>query len=84
MLPYKITKSRPGTKLADHPLAKQFEACNSVTSFLRDRAQAFHESRGADGKCMRSLKCVVYVLAYPPLPDAALSQTIGLVVPSQE
>jgi len=71
-----------GTKLADHPLAKQLEACDSVdsvTSFLQERARSFHEFRGEDGKFMRSLKRVVHVL-YTLSTNAALGESIGLVV----
>ncbi len=75
-------EKQTGTKLADHPLARQLEACDSVdsvTSFLQERARAFQEFRGKDGKCMRSLKRVVYVL-YTLSTNAALGESIGLVV----
>ena len=75
-------ENQTGTKLADHPLAKQLEACNSVdsvASFLQERARAFHEFRGEDGKFMRSLKRVVHVL-YTLSTNAALGESIGLVV----
>ena len=75
-------EKKTGTKLADHPLAKQLEACdsvNSVTSFLQERARAFQEFRGEDGKCMRSLKRVVHVL-YTLSTSAAVGESIGLVV----
>ena len=75
-------ENHTGTKLADHPLAKQLEACDSVdsvTSFLQKRARAFHEFRGEDGKFMRSLKRVVHVL-YSLSTNAALTESIGLVV----
>ena len=71
-----------GTKLADHPLAKQLEACDSVvtvTAFLEQRAQTFYEFRGENGKFMRSLKRVVHVL-FTLSTNAALSESIGLVV----
>jgi len=75
-------ENQTGTKLADHPLAKQLEACDSVdsvSSFLQERAQSFHEFRGEDGKFMRSLKRVVHVL-YTLSTSAALSESISLVV----
>ena len=75
-------EKQTGTKLADHPLAKQLEACDSVdsvTSFLQERARAFQEFRGVDGKCMRSLKRVVDVL-YTLSTNAAVGESIGLVV----
>ena len=75
-------EKQTGTKLADHPLAKQLEACDSldsVTSFLQGRSRAFHEFRGDDGKFMRSLKRVVHIL-YTLSTNAALGETIGLVV----
>ena len=75
-------EKQTGTKLADHPLARQLEACNSedsVTTFLQERARTFHEFRGQDGKFMRSLKRVVHVL-YTLSTNAALGESIGLVV----
>jgi len=75
-------EKQTATKLADHPLARQLEACDSVdsvTSFLQERARAFQEFRGEDGKCMRSLKRVVHVL-YTLSTNAALGESIGLVV----
>ena len=75
-------EKKTGTKLADHPLARQLEACDSedsVISFLQERARAFHEFRGVDGKFMRSLKRVIHVL-YTLSTNPALGETIGLVV----
>ena len=75
-------EKKTGTKLADYPLARQLEACDSedsVTSFLQERTRTFHEFRGADGKLMRSLKRIVHVL-YTFSTNAALGETIGLVV----
>ena len=75
-------ENQTGTKLADHPLAKQLESCDSVltvTAFLHERARAFHQFRGEDGKFMRSLKRVVHVL-YTLSTNAALGESIGLVV----
>jgi hypothetical protein len=74
-------ENQTGTRLAEHPLAKQLETCysvNSITSFLQERARSFNEFRGADGKFMRSLKRVVYVL-YALSTNAALGESIGLV-----
>ena len=45
-------EKQTGTKLVDYPLAKQLEACDSVesvTTFLQERARAFHEFRGEVG-----------------------------------
>ena len=75
-------EKQTGTKLAHHPLATQLEACDSVdsvSSFLEERARAFHEFRGEDGKFTRSLKRVVHVL-YTLSTNAALAESIGLVV----
>ena len=75
-------ENQTGTKLADHPLAKQLEACDSVdtvTAFLQGRARAFREFRGEDGKFMRSLKRVVHVL-FTLSTNPALAESIGLVV----
>jgi hypothetical protein len=75
-------ENQTGTRLADHPLAKQLEACDSVvtiTAFLQERVRAFHGFREEDGKFMRSLKRVVHVL-YTLSTNAALAESIGLVV----
>src|SRR5579863_1063627 len=75
-------EKQTGTKLADHPLAKQLEVCDSldsVTSFLQERTRAFHEFRGEGGKFITSLNRVVHVL-YTLSTNAAVGETIGLVV----
>jgi hypothetical protein len=75
-------EKQTGTKLADHPLAKQIETCDSVDSVtlvLEEQAQAFREFRGDDGKIMKSLKSVVRVL-HALSTSTALSEGIGLVV----
>ena len=75
--------NQTGTKLDEHPLAKQLESCDSVdsiTSVLQEHAQKFHEFRGEDGKIMKSLKCAVQVL-YTLSTSAALGEGIGLVCP---
>jgi len=75
-------EKQTGTKLVDHPLAKQLEVCDSVDSisaFLQERACAFREFRGEDdGKVMRSLNRVVYVL-YTLSTYSALGEGVGLV-----
>jgi hypothetical protein len=74
-----------GIKLEDHPLARQFETCDSVdsiTRILQQQARAFYasERRGADGKVMKSLKSVVYVL-HALSTSTALGEGLGLVGP---
>jgi hypothetical protein len=72
-----------GTKLEDHPLARQFETCDSVdsiTRILQQQARAFFEFRGDDGKVMKSLKSVVHVL-HALSTSTALSEGLGLVSP---
>lgn len=74
-------EKQTGTKLVDHPLAKQLEICNSVdsiTAFLQDRARAFHGFRGEDGKVMRFFRHVVHVL-YTLSANTALGEGIGVV-----
>jgi len=54
-----------GTKLADHPLAKQLETCGSVesiTAVFQEQAQAFREFRGDDGKVMKPLHCAINIM----------------------
>jgi hypothetical protein len=74
-------EKKTGTKLVDHPLAKQLEKCDSVdsiTSALQDQAQVFREFKGDDGNVMKSLKCSVDVL-YALSTNTALGEGIGLV-----
>ncbi len=74
-------EKQTGTKLVDHPLAKQLETCDSVesiTAFFQQQTRAFREFRGDDGKVMKSLKCAVHVL-YMLAASSALGEGIGLV-----
>jgi len=76
-------EKQTGTKLADHPLAKQLEVCDSVgsiTDFLQERTRAFREFRGEDGKLMRSLKRIVHVL-YNLSASTVLGEGIGIPFP---
>jgi hypothetical protein len=73
--------NQTGTKLAEHPLAKQLDNCDSedsITSVLQEHARKFHEFRGEDGKIMKSLKCAVHVL-YTLSASTALGEGISLV-----
>jgi hypothetical protein len=73
-----------GIKLAEHPLAKQFEECGSVdsiTAILQKQAQVFCEFRGDDGKLMKLLKSSVDVL-YPLSISTFLGEGICLVHPN--
>jgi fungal STAND N-terminal Goodbye domain len=72
---------KTGTKLDDHPLAKQLENCDSVdsiSSVLQEQAQRFYEFRGEDGKIMTSLKAAVQVL-YTLSTSTVLGEGIGIV-----
>jgi hypothetical protein len=74
-------EKQTGTKLADHPLAKLLESCDtvdSITDFLQERTRAFSEFRGEDGKVMRSLKRIVHVL-YNLSASTVLGEGIGIV-----
>ena len=76
-------KNQTGTKLDDHPLAKELETCNSVesiTTIIQNQAQKFRAFRGDDGKLMKSLKLSVDVL-YPLSTSTVLGEGIGLVHP---
>jgi len=69
-----------GTKLADHPLAKQLETCGSVESIIavfQERAQAFHEFRGDDGKVMKLLNRAINIMHALPI-SMVLGEGIGL------
>jgi hypothetical protein len=73
--------NQTGTKIDEHPLAKQLDNCDSVdsiTSVLQEHARKFLEFRGEDGKIMKSLKCAVHVL-YTLSTSTALGEGIGLV-----
>ncbi len=73
--------NQTGTKLDEHPLAKQLESCDSVDSIasvLQEHAQKFHEFRGEDGKIIKSLKGAVHVL-YTLSTSTTLGEGIGLV-----
>ena len=75
--------NQTGTRLLDHPFAKQLEACNSVDSvtvILQEQAQIFCEFRRDDGKIMKSLKSSVNVL-YSLSNSTILGEGAGLVHP---
>ena len=70
-----------GTKLDDHPIAKQLETCDSVdsiSSVLQEHARRFTKSRGDNGKIMKCLKRAIHVL-YTLSTNIALGEGIGLV-----
>jgi fungal STAND N-terminal Goodbye domain len=74
-------ESQTGTVLADHPLARQLQNCDSVdsvTTVLQARAQAFREFHGDDGKIMKSLNRVVSVL-YTLSAGSVLGEATRLV-----
>jgi hypothetical protein len=76
-------ENQTGTKLVEHPFARQLQACDSVDSInamLQERAQIFRRFRGDDGKIMKSLKSSVDVL-YTLSISTVLGEGIGLVHP---
>lgn len=78
-------EKQTGTKLVDHPLAKQLETCDSVesiTRFFQEHAQTFCEFRGNDDRVMKSLKCAVDVL-HTLSTSTVLGGSIGLVRPPE-
>jgi hypothetical protein len=79
-------KDKTGASLIDHPIAKQLETCESVssiTSILQEQAQSFREFRENDGKLMKALNSSVDVLCAPSI-SSALNDAIGLVVRLKE
>ena len=75
-------EKQTGIPLAKHPLAEQFQSCQSVesvTSLLQEQTQALSDFRGTD-KIMKSLKSLVSVLSRVSAV-AALGHNIGLVCP---
>ena len=71
-----------GIKLAEHPLAKHLQDCDSVESvsaILREHAQDLKEFREKD-KVLKPLRKVLTILH--KLPSAAdFAQGVGLVCP---
>jgi hypothetical protein len=70
-----------GTKLSEHPLAKQLEACDSVgsiTALLQKQAQGVSKFRGEDSKAMKSLKRGVHVL-FALSDSTVLGEGVGVV-----
>src|SRR5260221_12723894 len=73
-----------GTKLDDHPIAKQLEDCDSldsITSVLQEHAQRFAKSRGDDGRIMKCLKRTIHVL-YTLSTSSVLGEGTALVRPT--
>jgi hypothetical protein len=74
-------EKQTGTKLVDHPLAKEIQACDSfesITTFFQQQTATFRGSKGVDGKVMKSLKCVVHIL-FMLSASTALGEGVGLV-----
>jgi hypothetical protein len=74
-------EGQTGTRLVEHPFAKQLETCDSVdsiTAILQEQAQIFRKFRGDDGKIMKSVKSSVDVL-YTLSISTVLGEGIGLV-----
>jgi hypothetical protein len=75
-------RDKTGNTLADHPIAKQLETCesvNSITAILQEQAQGFREFTENDGKLMKALNSSVDVLCSPSI-SSALNEAIGLIV----
>ena len=75
-------EKQTGIPLANHPLARQLQNCqsiDSVTALLQEQARAFSEFRERD-KIMKSLKSVVSALS-KVCAIATLGQDIGMVSP---
>ena len=75
-------KDKTGTSVIDHPIAKQLETCQSVssiTTILQEQAQSFREFRDDDGKLKKALNSSVDILCAPSI-SSALNMAIGLVV----
>jgi hypothetical protein len=76
-------ENQTGTKLAEHPLSKKLEACDSVDSIIaifQEQAQIFRKFKGDDGKIMKSIKSSVNIL-YTLSNSTLLGEGIGLVHP---
>ena len=76
-------KQQTGIELAQHPLARRLEDCNSVESVadvLREQAQDLDKLREKD-KVLKPLKKVLTVLQILPSAAANFAQDVGLVCP---
>jgi hypothetical protein len=74
-------EKQTGTKLIDHPIARELENCHSVDSIMdiiQQQARALIEHQEGDGKVMNSLKRAVHVL-HALSTNTALSVGIGVV-----
>jgi len=74
-------EKQTGTKLTEHPLARQLETCDSVesvTAVIQGQARDFGESKGTDGKVSKSLQRAVSVL-YPLSTGAVLGEATSVV-----
>ena len=74
-------KDQTGSSLVDHPLAKQFQECDSPESFttvLEEQAQIFRGFRD-HGKLVNSLKSLVDILCLPFI-TTVLEMGIDLLV----
>ena len=70
-----------GTKLDDHPIAKQLDDCDSldsISSVLQEHARRFAKSQGDDGKIMKCLKRTIHVL-YTLSTSTVLGEGTALV-----
>jgi hypothetical protein len=75
-------EKQTGIPLAKHPLAEQFQSCQSiesVTILLQEQARSFSEFREGD-EIMELLKSIVSVLSRVSA-IAALDRDIGMVCP---
>ena len=73
-----------GTKIDDHPIAKQLEACDSldsISSVLQEHAQRFAKSRGDDGRIITCLNRTIHVL-YTLSTSTVLGEGTALVCPT--
>jgi len=70
-------EKKTGVTLSKHPLALQFQSCNSVEDFntlLRDKAKDVRESE----RIIKSMKTIVSILT-PLSSVASLPDAVGLV-----
>jgi hypothetical protein len=70
-----------GKPWAEHPLAKQLEQCHSldsVSDVLQELAQAFTQSRGGNGRIVKSLKFAISVL-YTLSTNSDLRDAVSVV-----
>jgi hypothetical protein len=74
-------ETQTGSKLDDHPFAKQletFDSVESITAIFQEQSRSFRDFRGGNGNLMKPLKSAVHIL-HRLSDSTVLGESIGLV-----